>query len=76
MLTCSNVSNAPFVWTDDCQSLLTTPPVLAYPNLNEPFQLHTDASGQGLGAVLEQQFDGVSHPIAFASRTLSKHEQR
>jgi len=75
--------NVPFVWTDACQksfnqlkSLLTTPPVLAYPNFNEPFQLHTDASGQGLGAVLEQQVDGVSHPVAFASRTLSKHEQR
>ena len=27
MLARSNVSNAPFVWTDTCQSLLTTPPV-------------------------------------------------
>ena len=49
--------------------------MLAYPNFNEPFQLHTDASGQGLGAVLEQQVDGVSHPVAFVSRTLLKHEQ-
>ena len=72
MLTHSNVL---FVWTDACQkafnqlkSLLTTPPVLAYLNFNEPFQLHTDASGQGLGAMLEQQFNGVSHPVAFASR--------
>ena len=47
-------SNVLFVWTDACQkafsqlkSLLTTPPVLAYPNLNELFQLHTNASGQG-----------------------------
>ena len=23
-----------------------------------------------------EQFDGVSHPVAFASCTLSKHEQR
>ncbi len=39
--------------------------------------LHTDASGQGLGAVLEQeQEDGHLHPIAFASCTLSKHERR
>ena len=49
--------------------------MLAYPNFNEPFQLHNDASGQALGAVLEQQVDGVSHPVVFASRTLSKHEQ-
>ena len=80
MLTHSNVL---FVWTDTCQkainqlkSLLTTPSVLAYPNFNKPFQLHTDAIGQGLGAVVEQQFDGLSHPVAFTSRTLSKHEQR
>ena len=26
--------------------------------------------------MLEQQVNGVSHPVAFASRTLSKHEQR
>ena len=28
----------------------------------------------GLGAVLSQQTDGVIHPIAYASRSLDKHE--
>ena len=80
MLTRSNVA---FVWTTLCQQaferltrLLTSPPVLSYPDFSEPFQLHTDASGEGLGAVLEQKSDGVCHPVAFASRTLSKHKQR
>lgn len=75
-------SDVPFVWTDTCQkafeqlkNLLITTPVLVYPNFSQPFQLHTDASGQGLGAVLEQQLDGESHPVAFASRTLSRPEQ-
>ena len=46
--------------------------LLAYPDFSKPFTLHADASGKGLGAVR----DGKNHPIAFASRTLSKHEQR
>ena len=38
--------------------------------------LHTDASKDGLGAVLEQeQDDGRLHPVAYASRSLNKHEK-
>ena len=80
MLTRANVQ---FVWSESCQEafgrlkeLLISPPVLAYPDFLKPFMLHTDASGKGLGAVLEQeQADGKNHPIAYASRTLSPHEQ-
>ena len=37
------------------------------------FKLHTDASQNGLGAVLYQkQDDGIDHMIAYASQTLSK----
>lgn len=56
---------------------MVTHPVLSYPRFDQPFVLHTDASGQGLGAVLEQeQEDGQLHPIAYASRTLSPTEAR
>ena len=71
-----------FQWTPQCQEsfdqlkvLLTSPPVLAYPDFEQKFTLYTDASGQGLGAVLEQQVDGHPHPIAYASRSLTKHEK-
>ena len=38
--------------------------------------LETDASIQGLGAVLSQrQADGKIHPIAYASRSLNTHER-
>lgn len=75
--------SVPFFWSIACQGafqalkdLLMTPPVLAYPNFDRDFILHTDASIEGLGAVLEQvQDDGKSHPIAYASRSLSKAEK-
>ena len=72
-----------FDWTESCQlaferlkELLTTSPVLVLPDFERDFLLETDASGQGLGAVLAQrQEDGLVRPIAFASRTLQPHEQ-
>ena len=66
--------DAVFDWNSDCQSAfeelkerLTKAPVLAYPQLDKAFQLETDASGLGVGAVLSQvQEDGKNHPIAYA----------
>ncbi|PJE77806.1 hypothetical protein CI610_03263 [invertebrate metagenome] len=55
---------------------LTKPPVLGYPDFEKPFCLHTDASLLGLGAVLYQEDSGVKKVIAYASRGLSKSEQR
>ena len=74
---------AKFQWTEQCQAafeklrnLLTTAPVLDFPDYVRPFILDTDASDTGLGAVLSQvDCEGKEHVIAYASRTLSKAER-
>ena len=70
-------------WGPECQlsfeklkQLLTTSPVLAFPDFSWHFHLETDASGAGLGAVLAQeQSDSTKRPIAYASHSLLKHEK-
>ena len=74
---------AQFTWTEECETALTTlkeqlcaAPVLAYPCFDKDFTLETDASIDGIGAVLSQsQEDGCIHPVAFASRSLSPSER-
>ena len=68
-----------FDWTLNCEkafydlkNALISPPVLRFPNFKEQFTLTTDASNQGLGAVLSQN----GHPCLFISRTLNKAEER
>ena len=52
-----------------------TVPVLAFVDFKKPFLLETDASIEGLGAVLSQkQDDGCYRPIAYASRGLKGGE--
>ena len=70
-------------WSDGCcnafmelKKRLMTSPVLTLPRFNLDFILDTDASGEGLGAVLSQVIDGREHVIAYASRVLSKTERK
>ncbi|KMQ83046.1 reverse ribonuclease integrase, partial [Lasius niger] len=78
-LTCKN---ARWVWTEAANTAfcrlkeaLTSAPVLACPDFNQPFTLQTDASAHGLGAVLTQQLDEGERVIAYASRTLNPAER-
>ena len=61
-------------WDDKCQQafdtikkLVARKTLLSYPNFNEPFDIHTDASKLQLGAVISQE----GKPIAFYSRKLN-----
>jgi hypothetical protein len=57
---------------DKLKSVLSSPPILGYANFMQPFELHTDASVQGLGAVLYQEQEGHKRVIAYASRSLGR----
>ena len=52
-----------------------SPPILAYPEFQLPFELHTDASAKGLGGILYQTQNGQKKVIAYASRSLSRSER-
>ena len=53
-----------------------TSPVLAFANYMMDFLLETDASKEGLGAVLSQkQAGGCYHPVAYGSQALTAHEK-
>ena len=55
---------------------LTSAPILTCSDFSQPFQLETDASDTGLGAVLTQIINGRNHAIAYASRNLNSAVSR
>ena len=71
------------MWTEECnisfnnlKELLTSPPILAYPNRTGLFVLDADASNFGIGAVLSQIQDEQEKVISYHSQALSKLERK
>jgi hypothetical protein len=67
-----------YVWSDACdeafklmKKLLTTSPVLAQPDIDNPFDVYCDASSTGLCGVLMQE----GRVISYSSRQLRRHEE-
>ena len=75
-------SGTPIRWTethqqslDELIGYLTMPPIMAYPDYEKPFIVHTNACKDGLGAVFHQHQDGKLRVFAYSSRTLTPAEK-
>lgn len=75
-------SSVKFDWSPECQQafenaklLLSSAPVLAAPQLDQPFQIQVDASQVGAGAILLQRDkNGVDRPVCYFSRKFNRHQ--
>ena len=70
---------AKYKWTDEHQhafeqvkKVVSKETLLAYPDFNQPFEIHTDASDYQLGSVISQN----NKPIAFYSCKLTPAQRR
>lgn len=73
-----------FKWTDEAngvfehlKDILSRLPMLSYPDYQKPFLVSTDASEDGIGAVLSKKDEqGEESVIQFISRTLQPAEKK
>lgn len=72
-----------FKWTEtqekafaELRDSLCKEPVLQHPDFTKPFIITTDASATAIGGVISQGAIGSDRPIAYASRTLNKAEEK
>ena len=76
--------NIPLKWTAACEKAfndlkdkLTSPPILAFPNLNKSFRIAVDASDYAIGYILSQFDDNKQERvIAYGGRSLRGTERK
>ena len=61
---------------EDLKKVMTSPPVLGFPNARDLFVLDKDASDLAIGAELSQVQDGKERVISYASKTLNSGQQK
>ena len=62
---------------DDIKSVILSPDVILYhPDWSKPFQVETDTSRFGIGAVLAQENNGSIRPVRFALHAFNNTESR
>jgi len=73
-----------FCWTAECKKAfigmkkyLCSSPILSIYSQNKEVFIYTDASGDGLGAILKQpQENGILHPVAYFSKKLNPSQKK
>jgi hypothetical protein len=59
-----------------CKTSLSQATLLAHPDMHAELAIQTDASDAAMGAVLQQQKEGIWEPLAFFSRKLSPSQKK
>ena len=73
-----------FIWSSEHEAefqflkraLISPSVMLFHPDWTQSFEVHTDASSIGCGAMLAQNFDGQLRPVGFASRSFTPTNSR
>ena len=61
---------------NELKNALASKPILKLPDVEKEFVVRTDASDKAVGCVLLQEYEGVMHPIAYASKKLTEREKK
>jgi hypothetical protein len=81
-LTKKNAKNI-ITWNEELEvsfnqlkNVLSCKPILKLPDVEREFIVRTDASNRAVGCVLLQEYEGIMHPVAYASKKLTDREKK